>query len=157
MAEGSEYERGWDDAATPEPDPEAAELRQRLAAGGWRPGWPYCAAFVEAVWRTAYTELGAPAALLDALRAKLTPSVLQSFQHWEAAITRVPVPGAIVFLQHGHGPHGHAGLVVRATATRFTTLEGNTTPEATEPGAPAGREGIWRRRATAQPVDRSSR
>jgi hypothetical protein len=67
MAEGSEYERGWDDPATPEPDAAAAELRQLMAACGWQPGWPYCAAFVEAVWRTAYTELGAPATLLAEL------------------------------------------------------------------------------------------
>jgi hypothetical protein len=128
----------WDDAAPPEPDAAAAELRQLLVACGWQAGWPYCAAFVEAVWRTAYTELGAPAALLAELAAKFTPSVLQSYAHWGPAITRVPVPGAIVFWQHAHGPHGHAGLVIRATASRLTTLE------VTPPGAQAP-EGIYRR------------
>ena len=96
------------------------------------------------MWRTAYTQLGAPAALLAELAQKCTPAVLQSCAHWQARLTRVPGPGAIFFLQHGAGPHGHAGLVVRATATAFTTLEANTTPEAREVGQP-WREGIWQR------------
>ena len=85
----------WDNPETIGSDPQAIVLRLMMEQCGWQGGWPYCAAFCEAVWRTAYKELGAPEAVSQDIAAKLTPSVMQSFHNWAPRITRDPLPGSI--------------------------------------------------------------
>jgi len=129
----------WDDPATSGKDQAAQDLRNALKASGWMLGWPYCAAFAEACWRIAYVGLGAPDAIQARIGLRLTPSVMQSFNNWKGEISLVPEPGAIFFMQMGQGATGHAGIVVQASHEKFSTIEGNTSPQ---PGtAEADREG----------------
>lgn len=119
----------WDNPSTVGRDEAADALRKALRASGWMAGWPYCAAFVEACWRIAYTELGAPDQLLTRIKLRLTPSVLQSYNNWKPDSTqREPEPGAIFFMQLGHTAYGHAGLVVHQNGDAISTIEGNTSP-----------------------------
>jgi len=124
---------------------EARRLRLLMEHAGWHVGWPYCAAFVEAMWRATYAWFGAPAALLAKISARLTPSVMQSFSNWAGEITRVPQPGAIVFMQLGDGWRGHAGLVAEVGFYHVATIEGNTSPDPDNPDADRDGDGIFRR------------
>jgi hypothetical protein len=135
----------WDNPDTAGPDRAALELPKLLKSVGWQPGWPYCAAFCEAVWRTAYTELGAPPELLQKIAARLNPSVMESYRAWLKDTTIVPAPGAIFFMQNGATPFGHAGLVARPGARAFATIEGNTAPAATDAAHDREGDGIFRR------------
>lgn len=129
----------WDNPSTAGRDEAAEVLRKSLKAVGWLIGWPYCAAFVEACWRIAYSELGAPQELMDRISQRLTPSVMQSFNNWKTKISTEPEPGAIFFMQMGNTAHGHAGIVVQRNGDAISTIEGNTSPM---PGtAMADREG----------------
>ena len=124
----------WDNPATAGADAAAQELLKALEATGWQKGWAYCASLVEAVWRSAYVDAQAPAALVQRISTLLTPSVMQSFNNCNGAqpdrlIARSPIPGAIFFLQKGQSGFGHAGLYVRSGAAGsnvFATIEGNT-------------------------------
>lgn len=133
----------WDNPATAGKDKAADELLQALQATGWQKGWPYCIAFCEAIWRSAYVDLGAPPALLLRISRLVTPSVIQTYNQLGAEapslITRTPKPGAIYLLQSGNKPLGHAGIYVRGDGAQFAGVEGNTSPA---PGtAEADREG----------------
>lgn len=135
----------WDDLSTPGEDQRALDLRDAMRASGWQEGWSYCAALVEAVWRTAYVELGAPIELLLEISRKLTPSVMQSFRNWEGSISLEPEPGAIFFMQLGSGWQGHAGIVVRRGIGKVATIEGNTSPDPATPEADREGDGVFRR------------
>lgn len=130
----------WDNPSTAGRDGAAESLRKALKASGWLMGWPYCAAFVEACWRIAYTDLGAPAELLSRIATKLTPSVMQSYNNWiPDSKDTTPQPGAIFFMEMGRSGKGHAGIVIHRNGDAFSTIEGNTSPM---PGtAMADREG----------------
>ena len=135
----------WDDPDTLGADPAALLLPKLLKSVGWQPGWPYCAAFCEAVWRTAYAELGAPAALQQRIATRLNPSVMESYRAWVTETTLTPIPGAIFFMQSGRGPFGHAGLVAKPGTRAFGTIEGNTAPAATTAANDREGDGIFRR------------
>ena len=145
----------WDNPATAGADPAAAELLRLMEATGWQKGWSYCASMVEAIWRSAYVDAGAPAALVQRIARLLTPSVMQSYHNIQAENiagqpSRTPVPGAIFFMQKGQTGFGHAGLYVRSGAAgtgMFATIEGNTsdpTATATEAQDREG-EGIYKK------------
>ena len=119
----------WDDPTTPGVDANAGDLRRLLESVGWQAGWPYCAAFCEAVWKQAYTELGASARLLQRIASRLTPSVMDSFKNWDGSVSTVPRAGAIFFMQKGSSWQGHAGIVVRVGQDVLSTIEGNTSPD----------------------------
>ncbi len=127
----------WDNPETAGEDQAAKDLLAALEATGWQKGWSYCAAMVEAVWRTAYTEAGAPAALVQHIAQLLTPSVMGSFNNVRRSLVnpesrendprlRDPISGSIFFMQKGQSGFGHAGLCVKAGGQIFTTIEGNT-------------------------------
>ncbi|MCU0588671.1 MAG: hypothetical protein MUF52_11020 [Syntrophobacteraceae bacterium] len=136
----------WDNPDTAGVDPEGHELNRMMKECGWQPGWPYCAAFCEAVWRAAYRNLGAPASLIKEIAEKLTPSVMQSFNNWGSSrISRQPLPGSIFFMQKGKSGKGHAGLVVKPGTTHFASIEGNTSPDPKDAEADREGDGIFRR------------
>lgn len=135
----------WDNPSTAGRDAAAEELRRVLKVAGWQMGWPYCAAFVEATWRLAYAALLAPDELQTRIALRLTPSVMQSFQNWRAEINLTPLPGAIFFMQMGKTGKGHAGLVVRSAGETFSTIEGNTSPQAGTADADREGDGIFRK------------
>ena len=124
----------WDDVATQGTDPRGAELRAALVATGWQPGWPYCAALVEACWRAGYR--GRPE--LPVICQSITPSAMGTFENFErlGRITKRPEPGAIMLMQHGNSWQGHAGIVRALEGNTLVTYEGNTSP-----GAGLSREG----------------
>jgi hypothetical protein len=136
----------WDNPDTAGLDPEGDELKKMMQDCGWQPGWPYCAAFCEAVWRKAYRNLGAPSEVISKFADKLTPSVMVSFKNWgEARISRQPLPGSIFFMQKGKTGNGHAGIVVKAGGTHFASIEGNTSPDPKDAEADREGDGIFRR------------
>jgi hypothetical protein len=135
----------WDNPATAGEDPEAKELAHLMEECGWQKGWAYCAAFCEAVWRRAYSNLGAPGILIDDIARRLTPSVMQSLENWGHEVTMTPVPGAIFFMQMGTTWKGHCGIVVRVDGERMSTIEGNTSPDPVTAAMDREGDGIFRR------------
>lgn len=136
----------WDNPDTVGEDPEGHALRRMMEECGWQAGWAYCAAFCEAMWRAAYRELGAPESLQRDIAQKLTPSVMGSFNNWGAErMTRMPLPGAIFFMQKSDTGFGHAGLVVKSTASLMATIEGNTMPDPTDAAMDREGDGVFRR------------
>lgn len=119
----------WQDKA------KSTHLNRLMKSVGWQRGWPYCAAFAEACWVTAYQNLKAPPELITEIKTKLNPSSVESRRNFQSHITRSPVPGAIFFMQKGSTGLGHEGLVVSATETTFSTIEGNTSPQVTTDSA----------------------
>lgn len=105
---------------------ESDELETAMKACGWQAGWPYCAAFSEAIWRLAYTQAGAPKDVIAKFSKGLCPSVMQSYNALKSQITKDPIPGAIFFLQNGKGATGHAGIFVGHDGANMATIEGNT-------------------------------
>ena len=92
----------WDDPSTSELDASGTALRVALEHAGWQAGWPYCAAFCEAIWRLAYAELGAARPVLKSIGDRLNPSVMQSFKNWKkaGAITITPKPESSLWIIH---------------------------------------------------------
>jgi len=135
----------WDDLGTPGSDRRAKDLLDAMLASGWQRGWAYCIAFAEAVWRTAYVELGAPASIITEIGKKLTPSVMSSYTNWQDQISHDPEPGAIGFLQKGQSWHGHAVIVVQRVVDRMATIEGNTSPDPATPEADREGDGVFKR------------
>ena len=135
----------WDDPSTPGLDASASDLRKLLEGTGWQAGWPYCAAFCEAVWRQAYVELEASAILVQRIAKRLTPSVMASFKNWEGQISTVPKPGALFFMQKGDSWQGHAGIVVRLGKDIIATIEGNTSPDPKDATVDREGDGVFRR------------
>ncbi len=127
----------WDNLSTKQHDPIADELRAALVRVGWQSGWPYCAAFCEAVWSIAYQGR----AELDKVRKMLTPGCLLSWRNAvESGWTSThPQVGAIGIMRKGESESGHAFIVRAVQGLDLYTIEGNTSPA---PGSPeADREG----------------
>ena len=126
------------------------ELRLLLKKAGWKPGWAYCAAFVEAVWVKAYTDLGAPAHVINFIAKNMNPSVVSSFANFDGhgLIKKEPVPGAVMFLQKGSTPRGHAGLVTAydSKAKVYDTIEGNTSARAITAEQDRNGDGIFKKK-----------
>ena len=121
------------------------ELEEVLKLVGWQPGWSYCAAFVEAVWRTAYKEVNAPKELQDLIASNLNPSVIKSYDNFKDRISQVPEPGSIFFMQKGFSGYGHAGIVVSSDGAKFATIEGNTSPGSGTAESERNGDGVYKR------------
>ena len=135
----------WDDAATPGPDPRARELVNVLKFGGWEPGAAYCASFVRGCWLLALAELGAPKEVVQSVRRRLSPSVMQTFERNRDAVTKIPVIGSMMLLQKGQTPQGHAGIVVAANAWQYWTIDANTSGTIATAEKEREGEGIFRK------------
>jgi hypothetical protein len=139
----------WDDRKTKGKDPRAAKFEEMIKRAGHQDGWPYCASFVEGVWRVAYAEAGAPAATLALVAKLLTPHVMTSFRNCKEAglVSQTPVRGAVMFMQNGKTDSGHAGLVLSFEAGWVNTIEANTSPDdPNERDGGAGSGGVFRKR-----------
>ena len=134
----------WDDLSTKGPDAAADRLRKGLLAIGWEPGYAYCIAFAELVWREAFAAVGREASFTPLSRL-ITLGVLDSFNKLRAAgrTTSVPKPGAIFFLRHGTTGNGHAGIVAAIGTKEFATIEANTGPTSADVAKDREGDGIY--------------
>jgi len=132
-----ENNRRWDNPRLPGLTSKDDDVLIRmLGAAGWQPGWPYCAAFAEGVWRTA----GAPEKVL----ALMNPSVYRTAEAFRklGLLHPDPVVGAVMLLRKGNTVLGHAGIVCRLRDDgSISTIEGNTSSDAKKVGEAAEREG----------------
>lgn len=108
----------------------------RMDAVGWKVGQPWCAYFVELVWKEAFPELKSIKDLFDASAVKTYSNFYKSPCF---ICDKIPEPGAIVIWQNylDNKPQwtGHAGIVESAKTDLIYTIEGNTNSQ-------GGREGI---------------
>ena len=136
----------WDDPKTPGPDLRAKRFKQWLLSVGWNPGWAYCASTVEAVYRQTLVRMAAPPAIVQRIATQLCPSVMKSYARCHDQITKSPIPGDIMFMQKGHTPYGHAGIVTAVHSGWFETIEANTSKEASSAERQREGEGIFRKK-----------
>jgi hypothetical protein len=114
-----------------------------MRATGWKPGWPYCAAFVEACYGAAAGKLAGPE--VEALvRAKFAIHVLTTYRNVQARTHQGrPVPGSVFFMRKGQTSEGHTGLVLMAGERTMVTIEGNTSPGARTAASDREGDGIY--------------
>lgn len=128
---------------------ESDELIVAMKATGWNFGLPYCAAYVEAIWRMSYKKLNAPTAIQNDVALKLTPSVILSYNNWRGKVSRNPVPGSIFFMQNGSSSTGHTGIIVACDGYTLATIEGNTSAgKAVSTEADRNGDGIFKKTRT---------
>lgn len=115
---------------------------------GWQKGWPYCASFCEAVWKTAYKNCNASPEILGLITKNLTPSTLISYNNFKKLdlVSKEPSPGSIFFMRKGQTEQGHAGIVVEVNDDgTIITIEGNTSPSPTSAAADREGDGIYKK------------
>ena len=133
----------WDDLSTPVKDAIADELKAELMRAGWQSGWPYCAAFCEAVWRYAYQGR----AELPDVKQMLTPGCLVSFNNAaeKGWTSKEPVIGAIGIMKKGSTSNGHAFIVTGIKGKVLQTIEANTSPNAKTAEQDRNGDGVYRK------------
>lgn len=137
--------RKWDLRATPGKDPIADELVRLLISAGWQPGWAYCIAFIEGIWRVSYAD--APK-ILPQIASVLNPHCLTSWRNAKAKgwTSQTPCVGAIGIMQHGDTQNGHAFITARVPGNGWLdTIEANTSPKAGTVEADRNGDGIYRK------------
>lgn len=112
-------------------------FEKKMIANGWQKGWAWCAFQSKVIWKDAYSSINP--AILKELDKLFSPSAVQTFKNFKASATwktsATPVAGALVIWQHGHGPEGHAGIVIQVNADgSFYTVEGNTNLDGSREG-----------------------
>ncbi len=114
--------RKWDDAR------KTAALLEWMGAVGWQPGWAYCIAGCEALWRYGYVSVGLEEFYRRQVAHLINPSVMQSYHACDRAgrIARRPEPGDIFFMQMADTGRGHAGIVEAVDGGWLLTMEANT-------------------------------
>lgn len=122
---------GWKEATGKNDGPQIEAI---LASTGNRKGDPYCAAFVYWCGKTAgYPKLYP--------RSAWSPDMVQAPTWTRAKGGREPQAGdAFGIYFPAKGRIAHTGLIESASRTVFTTIEGNTSPEAVA-GSAADRDG----------------
>lgn len=134
----------WDDPTTPGIDVKLCqELRDIMRPSPWQEGWAYCAAFVEGVVGQGLGKAGASAQQIARFARVMGPHVLTSFNgfHRLGLISTTPSRGSIWLAQHGVTTRGHCGIVTCASAASMSTIEANTSLDASTPAKE--REGDW--------------
>jgi len=136
----------WDDLSTSHKDTLAAEFKGELLRVGWQSGWPYCAAFCEAVWRRAYQGR----AEVGDVSTMLTPGCLVSYANatklgWTST---TPYVGSIGIMRLGESSKGHAFIVTGLKGLRMATIEANTSPEAGSPMEDREGDGVYAKHRT---------
>lgn len=118
------------------------ELCESMEHCGWQKGWPYCMAFVIAVYNEAYADQPEK---LKLIKKTLTPSTITSFTNAKKAklVSQTPTPGSIFIMQKGEGGTGHAGIVTEIDGSVIKTIEGNTSPAPTSAEADRNGDGIY--------------
>lgn len=116
----------WNSKTVANCDQLSVELLELMKQTGWTPPLPYCAAFVDGVYREAYKDEPEKLAIIKKV---LTPSAMQSYNNAKAYWSKTPVPGCIFVMQMANGTTGHCGIVGESiTKDSFSTIEGNTSP-----------------------------
>lgn len=122
---------------------DSKELARLMANTGWKPGWPYCASFVEACYGFAAHAVGVRG-LEDQIRRAFTPSVIRTYRNVKRLVNQlVPIPGSVFFMQKGATELGHAGLVIMSGQKTFVTIEGNTSPGVVDGASDREGDGIY--------------
>lgn len=116
----------WTSKIIKNPATVSLKLVTAMEACEWQKGWPYCAAFVEAVMLEAFAE---DQAKVKKLKNLLAPSVMLTYSRCKNFIIKEPKPGSIFIMQKAKGATGHAGIVGKdISKTAFSTIEANTSP-----------------------------
>ncbi len=134
--------RVWDNLATGGKDAAAVDLLKKLKDAAWQPGWAYCIAFGEVVWRAGYRNRPE----LPLITQAITVSVMSTYENF-AELKRVslePKPGALMLLQNGTSWQGHAEIVERVEGSRVFTIGANTGPQAGSANERDG-DGVYRK------------
>lgn len=139
----------WDNPSTFGPDAVLVqELKKLMRPSPWQEGWAYCAAFAEAVVRSALIRLNVKPVDADKFLRVMSPHCMTSVHAFKrlGLLSEYPQPGAIWLAQHGASDRGHAGIVTAhdpqpTSAMRIVTIEGNTALDSTN--AAKDREGDW--------------
>ena len=133
----------WDNVTTPGPDAAADKLQARMKETGWQEGWPYCAAFAEAVVREALKAVNSEK--YDIFAKNMTASCMESFDNFSklGLISKTPTPGSVFFMQMGSSYRGHAGIVIAVDGNSLKTIEGNTSPNPDTPEADRNGDGVY--------------
>lgn len=132
----------WTSKSIPECDILSAQLCESMESAGWQKGWPYCMAFVKAVYLEAFKDEPLKKQLIKNL---LTPSVMTSYQFCkkQGYFSKTPIPGSIFIMQKAGGGTGHAGIVESIDGKILHTIEGNTSPSPTSAEADRNGDGIY--------------
>lgn len=85
-------------------------------------GEAYCMAWVQTIIAFVELELN----LISPLKATEGCLDLWNTTSPHLKTTKYPLPGYIAIWQHGGGPRGHAGIVLRVNDTYFKTIEANS-------------------------------
>ena len=106
-----------------------ATFEAEMKVVGWQSGWAWCSLFTELVWRKAYQQVSDPHTV-DSVGALFSPMAVDTATRFKRAgyiIYETPKVGDLVIWKHGHGPSGHAGIVIGVGPDKaFSTVEGNT-------------------------------
>jgi hypothetical protein len=125
--------------------PNAAQLSDELIVlmkkTGWLPGWAYCAAFVDAVYREAFKDDKAKLAII---KKCISPAVMTTYKDSKKYFSLTPTPGCIFIMQMKNGGTGHCGIVGDSIKSdSFSTIEGNTGPGAAVAAKDREGDGIY--------------
>lgn len=134
----------WDDPATHGPDALlSAKLSDLMRPSPWLPGWAYCAAFCEGVVKSALEKTGHSQAEVKRFTSVMSPHCVTAALGFKAIglLDDVPCPGAIWLARHRGTSNGHAGIVTAVRGVSLSTIEANTSLDATNPEK--DREGDW--------------
>ena len=116
----------WSSKTLDNYDELSSQLIEMMERTGWQPGWAYCAAFVDGIYREAFKD---DADKLAIIKKCLSPSVMTTFKDSKKYFTKTPTPGSIFIMQMKSGGTGHCGLVGNSIKSdSFSTIEGNTGP-----------------------------
>lgn len=131
----------WTSKSIPGCEALSEELIEIMSKTGWVKSWPYCAAFVDGVYREIYKNDPVKLAII---KKCLGPSVMTMFRDSKKYFTKTPTPGSIFIMQKASGGNGHAGLVGDAILKdSFSTIEGNTSPAPTTAAKDREGDGIY--------------
>jgi hypothetical protein len=137
----------WDDPTTHQWDQEKSDrVIALMRPAPWEPGWAYCIALVEGIYRDALTRCGATDEEVKKFSRVIGAHVMTSYRNFEAKglVSPLPTMGAIWLAQHGKTDTGHAGIVVSQNkGSTMNTFEGNTSKQFDPANPKAEREGDW--------------
>lgn len=137
----------WDNPATPGSDAALSkELREMMIPSPWQDGWAYCAAYVEGVVAKAILLSGGTQKQHDAWRSLSTAHCMTNLARARSAgiLKHSHIgaqAGSIWIAQKGSTTQGHEGIFISGTSTTISTIEANTSKDATT--SDKDREGDW--------------
>lgn len=112
-----------------------AAFEKEMKSVGWYVGGAWCAFFVKLILTKAYRN---NPELLKAVIKYCNGSAMQTFNNIKNSgvleVGDVPMPGAVVIWKLGHGPSGHAAIVMSVSGNTMYCVEGNTNASGSREG-----------------------